>query len=47
MGRYRKIDTRIWNDAKFRELSERGQLEFLFGLTHPNMTMLGAKQYGG
>jgi hypothetical protein len=42
MSRYRKIDTRIWNDAKFREMSERGQLIFLFSLTHPNMTMLGA-----
>lgn len=42
MARYRKIDTRIWNDAKFREMSERGQLAFLFALTHPNMTMLGA-----
>jgi hypothetical protein len=42
MARYRKIDTRIWNDAKFREMSERAQLVFLFALTHPNMTMLGA-----
>ena len=42
MARYRKIDTRIWNDAKFREMTERGQLAFLFALTHPNMTMLGA-----
>lgn len=42
MGRYRKIDTRIWNDAKFNTLSERGKLVFFFGLTHPNLTMLGA-----
>jgi len=41
-GRYRKIETRIWNDAKFQSLSERGKLVFLFLLTHPNLTMLGA-----
>lgn len=42
MARYRKIDVRIWNDAKFRGLSDRGKLAFLFLLTHPNMTSLGA-----
>ena len=42
MARYRKIDTRIWNDAKFNALSERGKLVFFFLLTHPNLTMLGA-----
>lgn len=42
MGRYRKIDPRIWNDAKFRTLSDRGKLTFLFILTHPYMTSLGA-----
>lgn len=42
MGRYRKIDVRIWNDAKFRELSDRGKLVFFFLLTHPHMTSLGA-----
>jgi hypothetical protein len=42
MGRYRKIDTRIWNDAKFCSLSERGKLVFLFVLTHPHLTSLGA-----
>lgn len=42
MGRYRKIDTRIWNDAKMRDLSLYGKLVFLFILTHPNMTALGA-----
>jgi len=41
-GRYRKIDPRIWNDSKFRELSELGKLAFLFILTHPQMTALGA-----
>ena len=42
MARYRKVDTRIWNDAKFRALSERGKLIFFFLLTHPNQTSLGA-----
>lgn len=42
MGRYRKIDTRIWNDAKFRALSDDGKLVFLFVLTHPHLTSLGA-----
>lgn len=42
MGRYRKIDTRIWNDAKFRNLSDRAKLAFFFLLTHPHMTSLGA-----
>lgn len=42
MGRYRKVDTRIWNDAKFRILSDDGQLLFFFLMTHPQMTSLGA-----
>lgn len=42
MARYRKIDPRIWNDAKFRGLSDNGKLAFLFLLTHPHMTSLGA-----
>ena len=42
MGRYRKIDPRIWNDAKFRVLSEDAKLVFFMLLTHPNMTSLGA-----
>lgn len=40
--RYRKIHTRIWNDEKFLSLSDDGQLAFLFVLTHPQLTMLGA-----
>jgi len=40
--RYRKVSTHIWNDAKFRELSDRAKLVFLFLLTHPQMTSLGA-----
>ncbi len=42
MARYRKIDPRIWNDGKFRRLSDRGKLAFLFVLTHPHLTSLGA-----
>jgi len=42
MARYRKIDPRIWNDEKFRTLSDDGKLVFLFLLTHPFMTSLGA-----
>ena len=42
MSHYRKIDTRIWNDEKFNSLSLHGKLAFLFILTHPNMTSLGA-----
>lgn len=42
MARYRKVDSRIWNDEKFRQLSDNGKLAFLFLLTHPHMTGLGA-----
>ena len=42
MSKYRKIDVRIWNDAKFRELSNNAKLVFFLLLTHPNMTALGA-----
>jgi len=40
--KYRKIDPYIWNDRKFRRLSVKGQLAFLFVLTHQHMTALGA-----
>lgn len=42
MARYRKIDPRIWNDEKFRSLSDHGKMVFLLLLTHPHMTALGA-----
>lgn len=42
MAKYRKVDVRIWNDEKFRALSCDGKLIFMFLLTHPNMTSLGA-----
>lgn len=42
MSHYRKVDTRIWNDAKFRRLTNTGKLLFLFLVTHPGLTALGA-----
>ena len=42
MSHYRKIDVRIWNDAKFQTLSDAAKLAFFLLLTHPNMTALGA-----
>jgi hypothetical protein len=42
MARYAKVHRSIWLDARFRSLTERGKLVFLFLLTHPGMTMLGA-----
>ena len=42
MMKYRKISPCIWNDAKVRELSDKGKLALLFLLTHPHMTPLGA-----
>lgn len=42
MAKYRKIDPRIWNDSFFCRLSDRGQLAFLFILSHPHMTPVGA-----
>ena len=42
MGRYRKIDSRIWNDAKFASLTHEAQRAFLYVLTNPAMTSLGA-----
>lgn len=42
MARYKKIDVRIWNDAKFNALSSDARLIFLFMLTAPQTTMVGA-----
>lgn len=41
MARYRKIDSRIQNDEKFRKLSDDGKLVWFTLLTHLNMTSLG------
>lgn len=40
--RYHKVQVRIWNDAKFRELNPFGKLAFLYLLTHPSMLSFGA-----
>lgn len=40
--RYRKISVQIWNDEKFRRLSDMAQLAFIYVLTHPQMTGIGA-----
>lgn len=42
MSRYRKVDPRIWNDEKFRDLGDQAKLVFFMLLTHPNMTAIGA-----
>jgi len=42
VAKYRKVDTRIWNDKGFNELSAHAKLAFLFVLTHPSMTPMGA-----
>ncbi len=42
MSRYRQVDIRVWNDEKFRQLSDYGKLCFFFVLTNPDMTALGA-----
>ena len=41
MARFRKIDVRIWNDRKFRELDDQAKLAFLLLLTHPDTNQLG------
>lgn len=42
MARYRKIDPRIWNDAKFSRLSNEAKLLFIYLLTSPQTQMIGA-----
>jgi hypothetical protein len=42
MAHYRKIDVRIWLDKKFNTLSTDSQFVFLYLLTHPQLTALGA-----
>ncbi len=42
MAHYRKIDVAIWNDDKFSTLKVSGKLAFLFLMSHPNMTGIGA-----
>jgi hypothetical protein len=40
--RYRKISTAIWVDERFRTFTDDGKLAFLYVLTHPAMTSVGA-----
>lgn len=42
MGRYRKVDTRVWNDEKFRSLSQEAKYLFIYLLTSPHSTAWGA-----
>lgn len=44
--RYRKVDPRIWNDAKFASLSDAAKLAFMLTLTHPYLTVVGAMRTG-
>lgn len=40
-AKYRKVSVQMWNDKKFRELSDDGKLVFIFVLTHPHMSAIG------
>jgi hypothetical protein len=42
---YSKIDKRIQNDEKFRELGEREKLVFFLLLSHPHLSMIGAMRH--
>lgn len=42
MSRYRKIDTRIWNDKKFNSLTDDAKLVFMYFLSHQHLTYIGA-----
>ncbi len=42
MAHYRKIDVRVWNDAKFVRLSNEAKLAFFALLTHPTLLAIGA-----
>jgi len=40
--KYRKVSPVIWQDEKFRAFTDDGKLAFLFLLTHPALTLVGA-----
>lgn len=44
-SKHRSINTRIWNDRKFKDLSDDGKLLFFFLLTNPHMTPMGAMRH--
>lgn len=41
MSRYRQVESRIWVDEKFLDLSHGGKLAFLYLLTSPNTSSVG------
>ena len=41
MAKYRKISPKIWNDAKFRAMSDNAKLVFFMLLTHPQTSAIG------
>lgn len=45
MGRYRKIEVAIHNDAKFRTLSDRAKLLWFTLLTLPELTPIGCMKF--
>lgn len=47
MSRYRKVDPRMWGDAKFRRLSQNGKFLWLYLLTGPETTSLPGLLVGG
>ena len=47
MSRYRKVDPRMWGDAKFRRLSQDAKFLWLYLLTGPETTSLPGLLVGG
>ena len=47
MARYRKVDPRVWNDAKFRALSQDTKTLWLFLLTAPQSLVIPGVIVGG
>jgi hypothetical protein len=47
MARYRKVDPRMWGDAKFRRLSQDAKFMWLYLLTGPETTSLPGLLVGG
>lgn len=45
MAKFRKVDPRVWNDEKFRAFSDDAKLIFLYLLTSPGMTSVGAMRH--
>lgn len=45
MPRYRKVSVQIWNDEHFSQFTDSAKLAFMFVLTHPQMTSIGAMRH--